>query len=111
VANLSARKADFSTFQDLNVQILGISANHFFSQKTFAESLKLPYPLLSDFPELKVIRRYGVLSPSQTYAKLAFFLVDQQGTIRQRWLTDGGEDVIFPSEPILKAVQDIAGKR
>jgi len=111
VANLSARKADFSTFQSLNVQILGISANHFFSQKTFAESLKLPYPLLSDFSDLKVIRRYGVLSASQTYAKRAFFLVDQQGSIRQRWLTDGGEDIIFPSAPVLNAVQAMAPKR
>jgi peroxiredoxin len=111
VANLSARKADISAFQGLNVQILGISANHFFSQKTFAESLKLPYPLLSDFPDLTVIRRYGVLSPSQTYAQRAFFLIDQEGVIRQRWLTGGGEDVVLPSEPILKAVREIADKR
>jgi peroxiredoxin len=99
------------SLRSVNVQILGISANHFFSQKTFVEPLKLPYPLLSDFPDLRVIRRYGVLSASQTYAKHAFFLVDQQGIIRQRWLTDGGEDVIFPSEPILKAVQEMAQKR
>jgi alkyl hydroperoxide reductase subunit AhpC len=57
-----------------------------------------------------VIRRYGVLSPSQTYAKRAFFLLDQQGIIRQRWLTEGGEDITVPSEPILKAVQEIAQK-
>jgi len=105
------RKANFNTFQDLNVRILGISPNRFFSQKTFAESLKLPNPLLSDFPDLKVIRCYGVLFSSHTYAKRAFFLVDQQGIIRQRWLTDGGEHVTFPSEPILKALQEIAQKR
>jgi peroxiredoxin len=46
-----------------------------------------PFPLLSDFPELKVIRRYGFASPSQTYAQRAFLLIDQQGIIRQRWLT------------------------
>ena len=40
--------ADYSRFEALNVQILGISANNTFSQKTFADSLKLPYPLLSD---------------------------------------------------------------
>jgi AhpC/TSA family len=60
------------SLRSVNVQILGISANHFFSQKTFVESLKLPYPLLSDFPDLRVIRCYGVLSASETYAKRAF---------------------------------------
>jgi len=62
-----------------------------------------------------VARRYGVASTRQPLAQLgiserAFFLVDQQGTIRQRWLVEGGEDVIFPSEPLLKAVQEIVGK-
>ena len=47
------------------MQILGISADHPFAQKTFAESLQLPYPLLSDFPDLQVIRNYGVLWPDQ----------------------------------------------
>lgn len=55
-----------------------------------------------------MIRRYGVLSPSQTYAERAFFLIDQQGIVRNRWLADSG--AVFPSEPILKAVRSIAGK-
>jgi peroxiredoxin len=108
---LSARKVDYEKFQALNVQILGISANHPFSQQTFADSLKLPFPLLSDFPELKVIRRYGLPSPSQTYAQRAFFLIDQQGIIRQRWLTGGGEDIVFASEPLLEAARELTGKR
>ena len=59
-ANLGARKADYSKFQDLHVQILGISANNPFSQKMLANSLQLPYPLLSD-STLSVIKAYGVL--------------------------------------------------
>jgi peroxiredoxin len=55
--------ADYSKFEALNVQILGISSNIPFSQKTFADSLKLPYPLLSDAPDLKTIRNYGGLNP------------------------------------------------
>jgi len=47
-ANLSARKADYSKFQHLNVQVLAISADNPFSQKALADSLHLPYPLLSD---------------------------------------------------------------
>jgi peroxiredoxin len=113
--NLSARKADYSRFQALNVQILGISTNHPLSQKTFADSLQLPFPLLSDFPDLKVTRQYGGLSLNATYAQFgiaerAFFLIDRQGIVRQRWLLKGGEDIVFPTEPLLQAAQELAGK-
>jgi peroxiredoxin len=91
------------------VQLLGISANNPFSQKTFADSLKLPYPLLSDFPDLQVIRSYGVLQPNSVAAVRAFFLVDQQGVVRGRWW---GESLdVFPSEEILKTAQTMAQKR
>jgi len=111
-ANLTARKADYGKFQTLNVQVLAISTNHPFSQKTFAESLQLPFPLLSDFPDLKVTRLYGGLSLNATYARFgiaerAFFLIDKDGVIRQRWLIKGGEDIVFPTEPLLKAVQEL----
>ena len=90
------------------MQILGISADHPFAQKTFAESLQLPYPLLSDFPKLETIRSYGVLSPNtQITALRSFFLVDQQGTVRQRWIDIQG---VFPSETALEAVRAILRK-
>lgn len=109
MANLSARKADYSTFQELGVQILGISSGNPFAQKTLADSLKLPYPLLSDFPEMKVIRSYGVLSEKrQITARRSFFLVDQEGIVRQKWLPD--ENAVFSSEPILDAVRAIPKK-
>jgi peroxiredoxin len=108
--NLSTRKVDYSKFQDLNVQILGISANSPFSQKTFADSLKLPYPLLSDFPDLKVIQQYtGLQDLKVTAARRAFFLLDQQGVIRGRWF--GEALAVLPSEPILDKAREIAGKR
>ena len=109
--NLSARKADYSKFDALNVQILGISSNNPFSQKTFADSLKLPYPLLSDFPHLKVIQNYGGLNPDwkSTTAVRWFFLIDQQGIVRGKW--QGNSTDVFPSEPILKAARELARKR
>ncbi len=69
----------------------------------------LPYPLLSDHPDLNVIRSYGVLSTTrQNSAWRAFFLLDQQGIVRQRWLP--GDRAVFPSEAILQAVREIVGK-
>ena len=93
------------------MQILGISSNNPFSQKTFSDSLKLPYPLLSDFPDLKVIKSYGGLIPDRpmTIAQRYFFLIDQQGIVRGKWPGKSAE--VFPSEPILKAAQEISGKR
>ena len=62
-----------------------------------------------------MIRHYGIASTRQPLAQLgiperAFFLIDKEGIVRQRWLIQGGEEVVFPSEPLLKAVQEIAGK-
>jgi peroxiredoxin len=97
------------------VQVLGISANNPFSQKTFADSLHLVHPLLSDYPELKVIRSYGVLQhyviePSRLTARRAFFLIDQEGIVRGRWLPERQAE-LFPSEPILARVREITGQR
>ena len=91
------------------MQILGIGPGNPFSQKTFAESLKLPYPLLSDFPDLQVIRGYGVLGPTQVAPRRAFFLVDQQGVVRGRWWGESFD--VFPTEEILETAQVMAQKR
>jgi peroxiredoxin len=91
------------------VQILAIGSSNAFSQKTFADSLKLPYPLLSDYPHLQVIRSYGVLGPTQVSARRAFFLVDQQGVVRGKWLVENKEN--FSSEEILKTAQVMAQQR
>jgi len=71
----------------------------------YADSLQLPYPLLSD-GDLKVIKAYGVLSGST--AARSFFLVDKQGIMRGKWI---GEDLaVFPSEVLLKGAQQVAEK-
>lgn len=94
------------------MQILGISANDSFSQKTFADSLKLPYPLLSDHPDLKAIRSYGgpqpyPNDPNRQVARRAFFLIDKQGIVRGRWAAEN--DTFLDSEEILKVARKIAG--
>jgi peroxiredoxin len=108
VANLSTRKVDYAKFQQAGVQILSLSASNPFSQQTLADSLKLPYPLLSDFPDLQVIKSYGVLHPKQILARRAFFLIDKQGIVRGKWLA--GDDDVVPSEPILILAREVAQK-
>jgi peroxiredoxin len=112
---VAAREADYSTFQELNVPVLGISANTTFSQKTFVDSLKLEHPFLSDHPDLKVIRSYGILQhygvePSRLVARRGFFLIDQEGIVRGQWLPERQAE-LFASDPIFERVREIAGKR
>ena len=100
------------------MQVLGISVQNPFAQKLHADSLQLPYPLLSDM-DLKVAKAYGVVYGS-TGAKIeypnsvgqeagrAFFLVDQRGIVRGMWI---GEDLaVFPNKVLLQEAQQVAEK-
>ena len=103
------------------MQILGIALSHKFSQKSFAESLKLPYPLLSDFPNGETILRYGVQQfhgkAGRLFSRQAFILVDKAGTVRGVWVVrdkkageTGTPDLLFASDPILKVARKIAAE-
>lgn len=81
-----------------------------FAQKTWADSLGLPFPVLSDFPDLQVIRSYGVVQqigdPPRPFAKRSFFLIDKAGIVRGKWMAGNGE--VFSSEPILERARELA---
>jgi peroxiredoxin len=95
----------------LGIQNLAISANLTFSQQTFAESLKLPFPLLSDFPERKVIRAYGVFNDKTSTANRSFFLIDPQGIIRKKWIIENPATTVVYSDTLLRDIQEVMGKR
>jgi peroxiredoxin len=82
-----------------------------FSQQTFAESLKLPFPLLSDFPERKAIRAYGVFNDKASIANRSFFLIDPQGTIRKKWIIENPATTVVYSDTLLRDIQEVMGKR
>ena len=106
-----ARKADYKRFEALGIQNLGVSANVTFSQQTFAESLKLPYPLLSDFPEAKVMRSYGVFNEKTMLAIRSFFLIDPQGIIRKKWIIENDATTVVYSDTLLRGIQEVIGTR
>jgi peroxiredoxin len=108
-ANLTTRMVDHGKFDALNVQLLAISANNPFSQQMFAASLHLPFPLVSDHPDLTVIQHYGVLKhlgeAHVPVARGAVFLVDKHGMIRGKWLRPPGD--VFPNDELLEAAHAI----
>ena len=83
--------------------------------------MKLPYPLLSDFPDLTTIRKYGVTQrigkSGRVFARQSFFLIDKEGVVRGRWVVaqpTGGKlanDDLFSSGPILELARKLAGER
>lgn len=109
-ANVNERGVDHQKFKDFNVQVIGISSENRFSLKAFADSVRLPFPLLSD-QRLRAIKSYGVLAPDNVRAMRAYFLVDKQGILRRQWLLGlAGDDMVFSSDPIVAAIKELAVK-
>ena len=73
-----------ATFEELNVQVLGISVDHIPCLQAWQESLGgITYPLLSDFwPHGKVAKKYGVLLNEAGKSERAIFIIDKKGVIR-----------------------------
>ena len=73
--------------------------------------MNLPYPLLSDFVERKVIRAYGILNERIMTAHRSFFLIDPQGVIREKWVLENPATTVVYSDTILRGIEDIVGQR
>ena len=85
---------------------MGISANVTFSQKAFADYLKLNFPLLSDFPNMKTMQEYGVFNADRKLAQRSYFIIDKQGVIRFKRVLKQGE-ALLPNEELLDEVRKI----
>jgi peroxiredoxin len=86
--------------------VVAISANHTLSQKAFADNLKLNFPLLSDFPNLKTIQDFGVLIPERRLAQRSYFIVDKQGVVRYKRVLKQGEDLV-PNETLIQELKKL----
>ena len=118
-ANLMERRDDFAQFQAAGVQVLGISLDHAYSQASFAQSLGLQFPLLSDFPHGRTVRAYGIDyfegEAKRLYARPSFFLIDKDGASSVAIGASGSATrtrswrriPLFSSEPIFEVAQVI----
>jgi peroxiredoxin len=74
---------DFSQFQGLNAQILGISVDSAWTHKAFAEKLGIQYPLLADFhPKGAVAEKYGLYLGDKGITNRATVIIDRKGIVR-----------------------------
>lgn len=104
---MSSSRDDYAKFADVQTQVIGISANAPFSQNTFADFLKLNFPVLSDFPDLKIIDAYGVLNKERRLALRSYSIVDKQGIVRYKKLVGSGEG-LMPNDQLVEEIKKIA---
>ena len=91
MSGLRDRKAQFD---DATAQVLGVSLDSLETQTRFAESLKLPFPLMSD-KDATVAKAYGV--KSFFWASRTTFVIDEEGRISS---IIEGKDAIDPTAAV-----------
>ena len=94
---------EFETFTELNVAVIGISADDVDSHKKFAEKYQLPYTLLSD-SDKKVRKLFGVKnSLLGILPGRVTYVIDKEGIVRFIFENQfGAEKHITESLRILK---------
>ena len=81
------------TLTGLGAQVVGISVNDPFSNKAFANTYKLQFPLLSDYTR-ETIKKYGVFHEDfaglkgYIAAKRSVFILDSKGIVRYKWISE-----------------------
>lgn len=92
-AEMCTLRDSMDELRDYGAQVLGISVDGPFSNKFFTVNRHLNFPVLSDY-DRKVISKYGIvmnnLGPLKGYkaAKRSVFILDEQGKVRYRWVSD-----------------------
>ncbi len=77
-----------------------------FSQKAFADFLKLNFPLLSDYPAGNAAQAYGVYNADRKLAVRSYFIVDKRGVVRYKRVLKAGEPLIS-NEELLKESEKV----
>lgn len=83
--------------------VAAIAVTATFSQNAFAERFDIPFPLLSDWGGRTAEAfgvRYDVWKGHEGLAKRSVFIIDRDGVIRYRWVTD--DALVLPDldEPV-----------
>jgi mycoredoxin-dependent peroxiredoxin len=98
---------ELATYNDADVQVLGVSVDSIFALKAWADQQGYQFPLLADFwPHGAVAQSYGVFNDKAGLALRGTFLIDKEGTVRFAEVNQPGE--ARDQEAWKKAVADLA---
>lgn len=92
-AEMCAFRDSLNELNSYGAQVIGISVDGPFANKIFTQNRHLNFPLLSDYKR-ETIQRYGIvmkdLATLKDYnaAKRSVFIIDENGTVRYRWISD-----------------------
>ncbi|MGH7549950.1 MAG: redoxin domain-containing protein [Gemmatimonadota bacterium] len=88
---MCAMRDGWSVWKDLDAEVLAISVDSPFVTQRFRDEHDLPFPVLSDFNR-EAAREYGVLYENfyglNDVAKRAVFLIDADGQVAYRWVSE-----------------------
>jgi glutaredoxin-dependent peroxiredoxin len=89
---MCAMRDSFSSYKDMNAEVMGISVDGTFVQKAFAKQNDITFPLLSDFNK-EVIRSYDVVQAEFAHgqketAQRAVYVIDKDGVIKYVEVTE-----------------------
>ncbi|AZI24188.1 peroxiredoxin [Pedobacter sp. G11] len=102
---LCAMRDNFSFYEGINAQVLGVSVDSPFSLAKFKEVQNYQFPLLSDFNK-NVSEAYNALYPEFVFglkgvSKRAAFVIDEEGKIAYAEVLEDAKDL-----PDFKAIDD-----
>ena len=79
---MTSFKEVYDEVQKYDAELIGISGDHVWAHKAYAESLgSLPFPLLADWG-MRVTRLYGVHNAERDVPKRSVFVLDRRGIVR-----------------------------
>ena len=94
---MKAFQSGMQKYEESGAKVFAISTDNSPSQKAFAESLGLTFPLLSDFVDRKVSQEYGIFIPKYGVANRVTFVIDKDGKIA--FMEQGGDAVKMLGAP------------
>lgn len=95
--------------RELGADVLAVAVTATFSQQAFARSLGVDFPLLSDWDRTVCADygvRYDVWKGHAGLAKRSVFVIDRDGVVRYRWVTD--DALVLPDlDAVVAALRDL----
>lgn len=98
----------YKQFEELGVQVIGISKDSVKSHQNFAAKYELPFILLSD-PELQAIRAYDVWKEKKLYGKVSMGVVRSTYIINENGVIERAMEKVKPDTNAAEILEYLTG--